>query len=256
VRGTTRAGDEARLVAEALSDGVETIVVAGGDGTWSKCAVALARAGSPARMAFLSAGTGNDFAKNLDAVVRDPDRLAAALAAGVHERRVDLGRVDDTWFLNVAGFGLDVAALVRANASTRFRGQAVYLVAALQEMVLYRGRDAEVDGHAARRLMMVFSNGEHFGGAFHIAPDARIDDGLLDAILVDDVSVVARIPMLVRVMRGTHRTHSRVTHRRLARFALRFAEPPWFEADGELHRAAGTSVEVASVPGVLRVVDA
>ena len=61
VRGTMHAGDEARLVEEALQDGIETIVVAGGDGTWSKCAVPLARAGSPARMAFVSAGTGNDF---------------------------------------------------------------------------------------------------------------------------------------------------------------------------------------------------
>jgi diacylglycerol kinase (ATP) len=55
-----------------------TIVVAGGDGTWSKAAVALARAGSPARMAFVAAGTGNDFAKNLRAPARDIEAMAAA----------------------------------------------------------------------------------------------------------------------------------------------------------------------------------
>lgn len=255
MRGTTCAGDEARLVEEALHDGVETIVVAGGDGTWSKCAVPLARAGSPARMAFLAAGTGNDFAKNLDVAVRTPALLAQRLADGARERHVDLGRVDDTWFLNVAGFGLDVAVLERSNASPLLRGKAVYLAAALQELVRYRGLEAAYDERWARRLILVFSNGKHFGGAFRVAPDARIDDGLLDAILVDDVPVLRRLPLLLRVMRGTLQGHPRVSHRRVARFRLAFRERPWFEADGELHRAAGATVEVASVPGALRVVD-
>lgn len=256
MRGTTHAGDEARLVHDALQDGIETIVVAGGDGTWSKCAVPIARAGSPARMALLSAGTGNDFAENLRISARDPLRLARLLAEGATERRVDLGRVDDTWFLNVAGFGFDVAVLRRSQGWRRVRGPAVYLIAALQELVDFPGLDLEVDGTPGRRLMAVFSNGARFGGAFQIAPDARVDDGLIDSILVDDAAALTRLRILLRVLRGTHRAHPRVTHRREARYLLRFTEPPTFEADGELCRAAATEVEVATVAGALRVVDA
>lgn len=258
VRGTTHAGDEARLMRDAIADGVETIVVAGGDGTWSKCAVPLARAGAPARMALLAAGTGNDFAKNLGIDPRDPRALAERLAdGGVRERRVDMGRVDDAWFLNVAGFGFDVAVLHASLKHRRLRGAAVYVVSALQELFRFPGMAVGIDGAPAHEhLLAVFSNGSHFGGTFHIAPGARIDDGMIDAILVRDVANLARLPLLASAIRGTHVQGPHATQRRTPRITLRFAEAPWFEADGELCRAAGATVEVASVPGALRVVDA
>lgn len=257
VRGTTHAGDEARLVREAIADGIETIVVAGGDGTWSKCAVPLARAGTPARMALLAAGTGNDFAKNLGIDPRDPRALAERLAdGGVRERRVDMGRVDDAWFLNVAGFGFDVAVLHASLRHRLLRGAAVYVVSALQELFRFPGLPIGVDGAPAQdHLLAVFSNGSHFGGTFHIAPGALIDDGMIDAILVRDVANLARLPLLASAIRGTHVQGPHATQRRTPRITLRFAEAPWFEADGELCRATGPTVEVASVPAALRVVD-
>lgn len=257
VRGTTHAGDEARLVAEALADGVETLVVAGGDGTWSNCAVPLARAGSPARLAILAAGTGNDFAKNLGRSPRDPRALAERLADGaVPERRVDMGRVDDTWFLNVAGFGFDVACNHAAERLRPMPGAPRYVAAALAELFRYRGLPIGVEGATpTRHLLAVFANGAHFGGAFRIAPDARLNDGALDAVLVDDVPPLARLPLLARAIRGTHLASPHCRHRRATRVTLTFAEAPWFEADGELRRAAAPTVEVASVPGALRIVD-
>ncbi|MCL4212487.1 MAG: diacylglycerol kinase family lipid kinase [Gemmatimonadales bacterium] len=255
VRGTARAGDEARLVDEALQDGIETIVVAGGDGTWSKCAVPLARAGSPARMAFLEAGTGNDFAQNLRMPSRDPLALAKRIAEGAGERRVDLGRVDDTWFLNVAGFGFDVAVLRRSHGWRLLRGSAVYVVSAIQELVRFEGIDVAVDGAWGRRLMLVFSNGARFGGAFLVAPDAEVDDARLDALVVSDVPSLRRAAVLMSVLRATHRSQDAVRHFRTEGCRLEFGTPPWFEADGELHLAAGPGVEIASVPGALRVVD-
>lgn len=265
VRATAAPGDEARLVREALDDGVGTLVVAGGDGTWGKCAVPLARAGSPARMAFLAAGTGNDFAKNLGLPARDPAALARAIADGAPERRVDLGRVDDTWFLNVAGFGFDVAVLRASLGARLWRGPALYVATAVRELFAYGGLDACVttgggdppaDASAWRRhLLLVFSNGAHFGGAFRIAPDARVDDGALDAVLVGDTARWRRLPLLARAMRGTHLADARVRHARAGGFRVAFRAAPWFEADGELHRATGEEVEVASVPAALRVVD-
>lgn len=257
VRGTTHAGDEARLVREAIDDGVETIVVAGGDGTWSKCAIPLARAGAPARLALLAAGTGNDFAKNLGIDPRDPRGLAEHLADGeVLERRVDLGRVDDRWFLNVAGFGFDVAVLRASRESRMLRGAAVYLASALRELFRFPGLPIAVDGAPPREhLLAVFSNGSHFGGMFHIAPGAQIDDGMIDAILVSDVPTLARLPLLVSAIRGAHVRGPHASQLRTSRITLQFTDAPWFEADGELCRAAGATVEIASVPSVLRVVD-
>lgn len=261
VRGTTHAGDEARLVGEAIGDGIETIVVAGGDGTWSNCAVPLARAGSPSRMALLAAGTGNDFAKNLGVDARDPNLLAERLAdGGVRARRVDIGRVamsgaPDTLFLNVLGFGFDVAVAHASQRFRRVRGPAVYVLTALREIAAYRGFSMAVNaGAPAHHLLAVFSNGGWFGGAFHIAPPAAIDDGLLDAILIRDVAPLARLPLLARAAAGRHLTHAQVTHERTAAMRLTFDSPPWFEADGELVEAAGRTVDVGILPRALCIV--
>lgn len=273
VRATRCAGDEERLVHDALDDGIQTIVVAGGDGTWSKCAVALARSGTATRMAFVAAGTGNDFARNLSAPATDPGAMARLLCEGTGglERRVDLGRVDDRWFLNVAGFGFDVAVLRAARRSRWLRGPAVYVAAAVRELFAYEGIEAALqvgdagadtrDGSRragadwSRRLLMVFSNGACFGGSFRIAPDARVDDGALDAIVIADGPRWTRAPLLMKALRGRHLADTRVRHERDGRFALKFDEPAWFEADGEMHRTTSDSCELATLPAALRVVD-
>jgi diacylglycerol kinase (ATP) len=261
-RATEAAGDEARLVREALDDGITTLVVCGGDGTWSKCAVPLARAGSPARMVFLAAGTGNDFAKNLRAPARDPAAIARLVAHGGVERRVDMGRVDDHWFLNVAGFGFDVAVLRATQRIPLLRGNAVYVAAAVRELFGFDGLDVAVTGGStmtgdqmARRLMLVFSNGREFGGAFRIAPGARVDDGALDALIFGDAGSLARVPLLARAIRGTHLPHPLVAHHAGDRFRLRFRERTYLEADGELRQTVAADAEVVCLPGVLRVLD-
>ncbi len=262
LRGTQSAGDEARLVHEAIADGIETIVVAGGDGTWGKCAVALGKAGSPARMAFVAAGTGNDFAKNLRAPAKNLRAMAALVASGGAERRVDLGRVDDAWFANVAGFGFDVACLHASQRIPLLRGPAVYVAAALKELFGYRGLDARLGGTGEtperwqRRLMVVFANGKEFGGTFRIAPDARVDDGKLNAVVFNDFAKSQRVPLLVAALMGTHVRSPLVQHVAAGAFTLECTEAPWVELDGELHRAAAPRVTIASLPAVLRVLDA
>lgn len=262
-RATTSAGDEARLVHDAIADGIETIVAVGGDGTWGKCAVALGKAGSPARMAFVAAGTGNDFAKNLRAPARDLRAMAALVASGGVERRVDLGRVDDAWFANVAGLGFDVAVLHSTKRIPLLRGPSVYVAAALRELFAYHGLDARVEGMLGvdpqpvkRRLMLVIANGKEFGGTFRIAPSAIVDDGRLDAVLFDDGIRAGRLPLLARALLGTHLSHPRVMHTAAASFTITCRTRPWLELDGELHQAPSETITVACVPDALRVLDA
>lgn len=239
-----------------MADGIETIVVAGGDGTLSKCAVVLARAGSPARLAIVAAGTGNDFIKNFATHPRDAVTLAARLAGGVGDRRVDLLRVDDRWFLNVVGFGFDVAVLAASDRTRWLRGPAVYVSHAVRELFRFPGLSFSVDGEPPRRrLLAALSNGAWFGGAFHIAPGAVVDDGQLDLVLVDDVPSWRRVPLLAGVLRGTHEMSRHCTRRRAAQFTLSFAEAPWMDADGELLRAERADVVIASVPSALRIVN-
>ena len=257
IRVTTAPGDEARVVHEAVRDGAETIAVAGGDGTWGKAAAALARLGSPARIAFLANGTGNDFAKNLPMPAHDHAAMAALIARGTHEQRVDLGAVDDQWFLNVAGFGFDVETLITSEKKSWLRGNAVYIHAALKHLLFYRGFEVQADvfGDTAPRLrmMLIVSNGLNFGGAFRIAPAARVDDGLLDFVSIGDVHRLLRLPLFAGAMRGAHLSHPKVHAVRSAAATLTFDAPPDFELDGELHHATSNTVAITTVPRALRV---
>lgn len=257
VRLTVAPGDEARQVRGALDAGCDTIAVLGGDGTWSKTAAAVAAAGGAARLAFVAAGTGNDFVKNLPEPSRDAEamaRLVAGNGAAPAEWRIDMAAVNGELFLNVVGFAFDVAVLARVERTRHASGSAVYAYAALRELLFYRGLEASLDGGPRERhLLLAFANGAYFGGAFHVAPGARIDDGQLDAVVIPDIGRLARPGLLARAARGTHVAHPRVCVARAAAFTLAFDQPPLYEADGELRRASAPDVRVESRPGALRV---
>ncbi len=262
VRMTECAGDEARVTRSALDDGCDTIAVLGGDGTWAKCAAEVAASDGATRLAFLRGGTGNDFAKNFPAPAGDFVAMAQLVAHGGTEWRVDMGRVESgqhseqrDWFLNIAGFGFDVTVMERVVRGGTLSGPLVYVVSALRELFAYRGFTVHspLVGSDARQLMLVIANGQHFGGAFHIAPDALVTDGRLDAIVVRNLGALARVPLFAAVIRGTHRSHPAVQIAKGSEFTLQFAAPPRFEVDGELRTAASPELRIVCVPGAVRV---
>jgi len=263
IRLTQHPGDEARVVRTALDDGAATIVIVGGDGTWGRCAGAVldAGAGERVRLAFLTGGTGNDFAKNLGAPTGDFAAMAALVVDPACERRVDAGAVEcggaTHWFVNVAGFGFDAAVLEDTSRGGTLGGNAVYVAAALRRLVGYPGfayTEGGPQGQSRLAMMLVFSNGANFGGAFRIAPSARVDDGLLDQVEIGDVRGIARIPLFLRAMRGAHLSHPKVRGRRRASYTLTFSGAPACDLDGELVQLAHRDVVVRAAPGALRVV--
>ncbi len=253
---TSGAGDEARLVRDALAAGVDTIVAVGGDGTWSKVAAAIVSEGATCALALVAAGTGNDLAKNLGLPAGDPAAMARLVAAG-ETHRIDVGFVDDRFFVNCAGFGFDAAVLRAAQGRTWPRGDALYAVTALEQILGYRGVELAADDEPFRTyLMLVVANGARFGGSFRIAPGAEVSDGALDVIAVLDASPLRRVVLFAAAVRGTHLAMPEVRARRSSSLRLRFREPPIFQVDGDLYRATGREVVVTCVPGALRIVSA
>lgn len=253
---TREAGDEERLARAAVADGVETLVVLGGDGTWSHAArgVVEAGGGDRCRVAFLAAGTGNDLAKSLGVPAADYPAMARLIVAG-RERRLDAARANGRLLFNSIGFGFDAAVLERTTRPGRLRGQMVYVVAALRELFRYPGTDVASDGGVpARRLMVIVANGRFLGGAFEIAPGAAIDDGALDLIAIGNAGAWSRLRLFAGAMRGRHIGREGVEQHRGPRFALHFREPPLAQVDGELVHMADREVVIESVPGALRVV--
>jgi len=250
---TRSAGEERGLAMRAIRSGFTTIVAVGGDGTSSNIANAILSDGSDIRIGILPTGTGNDFAKTLG-TARVGIQEIARLSKEYSGIRVDAGRIENTWFLNSCGFGFDVAVIERVARSRWLRGRAVYMAAALQSLMRYRGLEIEVAGSTARRhMMLVIANSPHFGGAFTIAPGASVVDGQLEAISILDVAVHRRIALLAAASRGAHCGFREVTTSTSASFKVGFTEPPSYQADGEIHHATSRALNISCSPHALRV---
>lgn len=255
---TQRQGDEAELADRALAEGRTALIAVGGDGTWSKVADRIVRSGRrDVALGLLPAGTGNDFAKSLG--IRT-DRLDEAIQGIAEDRRktIDVGRVGSRHFLNVIGFGFDIAVIDDAATFPVLRGDALYRFCALRQLFKFRGlpigvSDGTAPPVARRHLMLTVSNGNFFGGSFRIAPRARLDDGLLDAVSIYDTDPIRRASLFSKVMKGTHEADARVAGLRAERFCLSFEAPVRYEVDGDVHTLDGTALTIEAVPRALDV---
>jgi len=260
VRLTTGKADERAIAARAVADGATTLVAVGGDGTWSNVANGLLASGGgdTVRLALVAAGTGNDFAKTVGAPAGDFAATARLVVEGA-ETRVDVGHIEDQYFLNIAGFGFDIAVLEDIPSIPYLKGDAVYIYSALRQLVGYGGVDIDITSPQGRRgatrhLMLILANAKNFGGAFKIAPHASLTDGAIDAISIHDASTWRRLKLFGAAARGTHIGQDEVVSEAAASFTIHFASPPAYETDGEYRQARSADVEVRCIPGALRVV--
>ncbi|MBL0170112.1 MAG: diacylglycerol kinase family lipid kinase [Gemmatimonadaceae bacterium] len=258
---STRPRDETRLATEAVHANAKALVVLGGDGSVTHAARGLIATHSHTPLAIFAAGTGNDFAKSLHIPAHDYLAMARLIASGT-SRLIDAAEIDGVPFVNAAGFGFDVDVLQRTKDPRRrprmLRGTTLYVVTALQQLFRYRGFSASVSAlhHGASRdwLTVVFANGQWFGGAFRIAPDALLNNGMLDVIGIANAPAATRAMLFARAPRGAHITHHAVSTARAAEFTLTSLDALHFQADGEPHHASSRTVRIRSLPNALRVI--
>jgi diacylglycerol kinase (ATP) len=260
ILSTTESKNERRLALDAMSAGATTIVCVGGDGTAGNIANAILHSGADVRLGIIRAGTGNDFARTLG-VTRSDINLIAGRSVVPSQERMDVGRIEDNYFLNSAGFGFDVAVL-QGLARARWLGNnLVYFYSALTGILGFGGVEIRIESpNIARQrmlyLLVVIANGSRFGGGLRIAPTATVTDGELDVVLIRDASRMRRMQMLVSATSGGHVRFGEVTLERTARMTFRFDDKPFYESDGELHQAASSELTVECIPGALRVLTA
>ena len=254
---TTRAGQEAELAAKAIAEGYRTIVAVGGDGTWSNVGNAILRSGTRTRLGLVPGGTGCDLAKSLGIPARDVRGCTRIVLDG-HVRTIDVGKIEERFFLNIAGFGYDVAVLEDSWSVAYLEGSLLYLYCAVRQLGSFPGFPMEWarDGASAQQrdlLMLIFANARVFGGGFRIAPQADLGDGQLDAVVFGNMGFWARVGIMHKLRAGTHLGSPHVEASRGRSFLLRFATPPAYETDGEWNRAAASEVRVEAVPQALDV---
>jgi YegS/Rv2252/BmrU family lipid kinase len=251
---TERGGHARELAEAAAAGGAHLVIVWGGDGTINEAGSALMHTG--VTLGIVPAGSGNGLAAALD-VSREPETAVAAAFDG-RDRIIDVGMMAGRAFMNIGGIGFDarVARLFNARAAGS-RGGWPYLVIGVREGCRYCAGEYEIelDGEKLqmRALLMSFANGREYGIGARIAPDARVDDGLLDATLVAERPVLTRFWHARHLAYGTPHLAPSVTTRRVKHAVIRSSQPMEYHVDGEPGVAEGGVVEVRILPGALRI---
>jgi len=240
---TDHAGHTTELARQAALDGMDAVLVAGGDGTL--CEAVNGLVGSRTALGVLPTGTGNVWAKQLGLpafTLTNPNRLLVA-AHLLHEARVkaiDVGRANGRYFLLFAGLGLDAQVahdMEPRERATKRLGLLPYLIASVLVASEFYGvrTTVVVDGKVikGRSLFILVSNAQLYGGVLRIAPEARLDDGLLDVVIFNGAGPAYTLGHLLRLLGGRHLHDPSVKFRRARRVIVDSAKPWPIQIDGD-----------------------
>jgi diacylglycerol kinase (ATP) len=247
--------DALQLCRAAAAGGVDGIVAVGGDGMAHLALQACA--GTWTGLGIVPTGTGNDLANALGLPVGDPV-LSAELLLTAPDRRIDAVRCGQGWYACVLGAGFDGAVNDRANRMRWPHGRRRYDLAVVVELRTYRpGRyTLTLDGVATEvdAMLIAVGNAPSYGGGMRVCPDAVLDDGLVDVVVVGPMSRTRFLRLFPSVFRGTHVRDGAVTVSRAREVRIEGTVGTSVYADGELAGALPLTCTVE--PGALRVLGA
>ena len=246
-----------RLIGEAVSQGTDALVIAGGDGVISLALQALAHSDIP--LGIIPAGTGNDHAREYGLPTKDPEAAADVVCDGWVDT-VDLGHIRgpdgfDKWFGTVMAAGFDSLVSDRVNRMRWPHGRMRYnlaMVAELSKLRLLPFR-LVLDGEreiGADLTLAAFGNTKSYGGGMLICPNADPVDGLLDITMVHSASRTKLVRLFPTVFKGTHIHLDEVKTDRAKTVRV---ESPGINAYADGEYACPLPVEVSAVSGALKI---
>jgi len=234
------------------------LVVVGGDGMVSLGVNAVAETGVP--LGVVPVGTGNDTARSIGMPIGDPAGAARRIVAALETKAAmfDAAKVTHgphtTWLFGAVSAGFDAAVNERANFMSWPNSERKYTLAVMRELLTFRAPHYRlvVDGEERAFSAMLVSVANHgsIGGGMRIAPDARMDDGLLDLFIVDRMPRLRFLRVFPKVFRGEH-TELPEVH--LERVRCVRIEAPGIVAYADGERVGPLPVEVSVVPGAVRL---
>lgn len=238
-------------LAEAAVDRGDVVIAVGGDGTVGRLAGTVAQAGG--MLGIVPAGRGNDFARQLN-LPTDPAALATLLTKA-DPRTVDVIEVAGVVVMGSVYMGIDAVANRQVQRMTGLGG-AGYHYAAMRALLTWRlaSYRLTIDGvhHEARGYTVVAANSGFYGNGRHAAPDARVDDGLLDVVILREVSRLGFVSVAMRELyTGAHVNRPEVEIIQAREIRVEADRPLPYGGDGELIGTLPVTVRIR--PGALQV---
>lgn len=245
--------DGRRKAELAVRDGVDTILVAGGDGMVNSIGGVLI--GTSTALGVIPTGSGNGFARHFGIPLDIPGAIQSLARA--KRRPIDVGTANGHPFFITCSLAWD-AAIARRFESFPFRGIAPYVFAAAAELVTYEDQPihAALDGGTvqsfANPILFTVANLTQYGGGAQIAPKARPDDGLMEMVVVLRPDLPLLLVNIARLFNGTIDQLPQVTTRRFRTLDLHRPKATPVQLDGELVEA-GRDLQIRLLPKALAV---
>ena len=265
--GTVYPGHAIELAKQAGEQSYDMVIAMGGDGTVHEVVNGIMQISEDKRpvLAVVPVGSGNDFAHAIGAPIKSEHALVHALNS--KSSLVDLGQMTDEhgkkeYFDNTLGIGFDTVVTIRSHRIPLLRGFLMYLTAVIQTIFLNHDPitmqiETGEQKWEQSNLLLTICNGPREGGGFMIAPDAKIDDGILHYAMIKKVSRPMMFRLVPEVMNGTHGRFKQVTMGSCKKMSVSADRPMYIHADGEIYSGFGTDVRKVTfeiLPGVLKVV--
>jgi YegS/Rv2252/BmrU family lipid kinase len=240
-----------KLLGEISADG---IVVAGGDGTIHEVVNGMMRSGYNLPLGIIPCGTSNDFAAYLQ-LDRDIDRCIDIIIAGKY-KLMDIGKVNERYFFNVASAGLLASVAHNADAVLKNTlGKIAYYLKGLGELPNFRSLPMKItmDGRHMDDDIFLFlvANSSTIGGFPNLAPCAKIDDGLLDILVVKRCGLPELMSLFISFLKGTHHNSKHILYRQARTLYIECEDELESDLDGELGPKLPLTIEV--LPEQLRI---
>ncbi len=265
--GTVYPTHATELARQAGEEGYQRVIAMGGDGTVHEVVNGIMQLPPQKRpvLGVVPVGSGNDFAHAIGVPLQSDHALVCAL----HDepKAIDLGVMTDDhgrqeFFDNTLGIGFDAVVTIRSHQLPVVRGFLMYLTAVIQTIILNHDpalMQIDMDGKKWEQsnLLLTLCNGPREGGGFLIAPDARIDDGVLHFAMIRKVSRLMMFRLVPEVMKGTHGRFKPVTLGSCTKMSVSTDRPMYIHADGEIYTSFGSNLRNVTfevLPGALQVV--
>jgi diacylglycerol kinase (ATP) len=259
IKTTAQPGDAQRFAHRAAAEGCDLIVSAGGDGTLNEVVNGIVEQAARCRVGIVPLGTGNDFARSIGLPVKIDD--CVDIIARGQAKAIDVVRVTSNevrYFVNVSAGGF--SGVVDEKLTPEIKkawGPLAYLrgaAAALPELRGYKTSivfdDAETN--AMNLYNVIIANGRYVAGGIPVAPEAILDDGVLDVFLIPERPPAELTVVVAQILLGKHIGNKAIVYRRAAKIAVTSKPGMWFNVDGELVGNEPALFEV--MPGAMQFI--
>ena len=215
--------DGAQIASEYKNE-ENVIYVVGGDGTITKTIAGIV--GTKNKLGVIPAGSGNDTYRTIKLLPKG-------------ETKIDLAKINDTYFINVACTGVDaeVANNIDKLRKTKIPTSQLYNASIIYTFVKFKNKTmklhTDIKDINSKYTILSICNGEYYGGGFNIAPKAELTDGLLDIYYAEKMSKIKMIPLLLKMKKGKHEGKRKIHKFRTNHVEIDFEEEITFNVDGE-----------------------